>query len=186
MLQILYMLPMGAVLWTGSDDIGLALAPTISVIAFQMSSSLTWLSLSGEDAPDLLATAPLPRGALFRAKFRAVATLVSAALGLPWLWLAAEAPQAALATLGLCATGLLIAVMLQLWRVRPARRSTFYARYRESRLVALAEMGLSMVLGLAAALAAEQNVWTLAPLALLAGIAAWLFPRARRAAAVAG
>ena len=82
MLQILYMLPMGAVLWTGSDDIGLALAPTISVIAFQMSSSLAWLSLSGEDAPDLLATAPLPRGALLRAKFRAVGTLVSAALGL--------------------------------------------------------------------------------------------------------
>lgn len=183
MLQILYMLPMGAVLWTGSDDIGLALAPTISVIAFQMSSSLAWLSLSGEDAPDLLATAPLPRGALLRAKFRAVGTLVSAALGLPWLWLAVEAPRVALETLGLSAAGLAVAVMLQLWRIRPAGRSKFYARYRESRLVAMAEMGLSMVIGLAAALMAQASLWSFVPLALVAGIAAWLFPRSRRAAA---
>ena len=186
MLQILYMLPMGAVLWTGSDDIGLALAPTICVIAFQMSSSLAWVSLSGEDAPDLLASAPLPRGALLRAKVSAVGMLASAALAPPWLWLALESPRVALATLGLCAIGLVIAVMLQIWRIRPARRSAFYARYRESRLVALAEMGLSMVFGLAAALAAQASAWTFVPLALIAGFAVWLVPRARRAAARSG
>ena len=99
LLQVLYMTPMVALLWSGGGSIAIALGPMIVVVAFQVASSLTWLSLSGEDAPELLATAPVSPQTLRRGKLEAVGGLTLAVVALPLGWLAAVSISAALKTL---------------------------------------------------------------------------------------
>ena len=168
LLQVLYMSPMAVLLWTGAGSPVLALAPMIVVIAFQVASSLTWLGLSGEDAPELLATAPVPPGVLRRGKLEAVAGLTFAIVGVPLVWLAFLSPPAAALALGLALLGIGSAVLLQLWQGRPGRRSVFAARHRESKLLAMIEMGLSILWGITAALLVVLSPWALAPLGAVA------------------
>ncbi|WP_165361278.1 hypothetical protein [Lichenibacterium ramalinae] len=180
LLQILYMTPLIALLWSGSGDPALALAPMVAVVTFQVSSSLTWLGLSGEDAPDLLASCPAPAPALRRGKVQAVGCVTLGIVALPLAWLAWTSPAVAAATSAIAAIGLAAAVTLQMWHGQPGRRSSFAARHRESKVMALVEMALSVLFGVAAALAAFGSLWTLAPLALVGVLVAALRPRRTR------
>ena len=172
LLQILYMTPLIALLWSGSGDPALALAPMVAVVTFQVSSSLTWLGLSGEDAPDLLASCPAPAPALRRGKVQAVGCVTLGIVALPLAWLAWTSPAVAAATSAIAAIGLAAAVTLQMWHGQPGRRSSFAARHRE--------LALSVLFGVAAALAAFGSLWTLAPLALVGVLVAALRPRRTR------
>jgi ABC-2 type transport system permease protein len=59
-LQVIYTLPIAVVLLRNEHLPSIfALAPTIVVVAAQVSASLAWLTVSGEDAPELIATAPV-------------------------------------------------------------------------------------------------------------------------------
>lgn len=179
LLQILYMVPLIALLWSGSGDPALALAPMVAVVAFQVSSSLTWLGLSGEDAPDLLASAPAAPATLRRGKVEAVGALTLGIVAAPLAWLLWIAPGAGAATAAIGAFGVGTGVALQLWHGQPGRRSAFAARHRESKVMALVEMAVSVLLGLAAALAATASAWALIPLALVGAVLAVLRPRRR-------
>ena len=180
LLQILYMTPLVALLWSGSGDPSLALAPMVVVVTFQVSSSLTWLGLSGEDAPDLLASSPTPPAALRRGKIEAVGSLTLGIVALPLAWLAWTAPAVGAAAAAIGAIGLAAAVTLQIWHGHPGRRSAFAARHRESKVMALVEMALSVLFGVAAALAAFGSLWTLAPLGLVGAVVGALRPRRSR------
>ncbi len=180
LLQILYMAPMIVLLWSGTGSVGLALAPMVVVVTFQLGSSLTWLGLSGEDAPELLRTAPVAPRMLRRGKLQAVGVLTLSVVGGPLLWLVAIAPRSAPATVALGLVGLLCAVTLQLWHGRPGKRTAFAARHRESKLVALIEMALSMLLGIATALAVLGSVWVLLPLGAAGAVLLCTRPRASR------
>ncbi len=177
LLQILYMTPLIALLWSGSGDPALAMAPMIAVVTFQVASSLTWLGLSGEDAADLLASSPASSLTMRRGKIEAIAVVTLGLVALPLLYLAWMSPLAALATTGIAAAGLGAAVALQSWHGKPGRRSAFAARHRESKLMALVEMGLSVLFGLGAALAVAGTVLALLPLALVGAILIGLRPR---------
>src|ERR671929_5614 len=48
------------------------LIPVVIMAAGQLAGGLAWLAISGEDAPDLVATAPIPRRMIIRAKVEAV------------------------------------------------------------------------------------------------------------------
>lgn len=180
LLQVLYMTPMLVMLMNGAGPghaMTLALAPLVVVVCYQVSASMTWLSLSAEDAPDLLATAPVGTAALRLGKLRAVATLAALLAALPLLWLAVLSLRAALITAGLAGLGVCIAMLLSLWHTRPARRASFAARHRESKLLALMEMVVSMLLGVTTALAVEGSLAALVPLVLAGGVLAINRPR---------
>ena len=173
LLQIFYMTPMLAMLMNGEGAgcrLCVALAPMIVVVAYQVSASITWLSLSAEDAPDLLATAPVTADALQGGKLLAVAQLCAGLAALPLLVLAAMSLRAAAETALLAAIGVAMAMMLSLWHTRPAPRSGFAARHRESKLLALMEMVMSMLLGVTAAMVVVESPWALLPLALASGV----------------
>ena len=71
LLQIIYTMPVSVVLWRaqGPDgSIALAVAPALVVVAAHISASLAWLTISSEDAPEFLATAPVSRGEIERAR----------------------------------------------------------------------------------------------------------------------
>lgn len=177
LLQILYMTPLIALMWTGNGDPALGIAPMVVVVTFQVSSSLTWLGLSGEDAPDLLASAPVPAPILRRGKLQAVGAAALGLVALPLLYLASVSLPAAAVAAGLAACGLVTAVALQSWHGAPRRRSAFAARHRESKLMGLVEMVLSVLFGLAAALGVLRTPWALAPLALVGALVLWMRPR---------
>ena len=75
LMQILYLLPPALLLWvTFRSGAGayVVLVPVVVMAAGQLAGGLAWLSISGEDAPDLVATAPITAGRILRAKIEAV------------------------------------------------------------------------------------------------------------------
>src|SRR4029077_3637360 len=62
LMQLLYLLPPALLLWRSFVDDSGALAlivPVLIMAAGQLAGGLAWLTISGEDAPDLVAAAPV-------------------------------------------------------------------------------------------------------------------------------
>src|ERR1700744_5871622 len=75
LMQLLYLVPPAVLLWRSFSDSSVAIVlitPVIVMAAGQLSGGLGWLTISGEDAPDLVSTAPLPPSGLIRAKIEVV------------------------------------------------------------------------------------------------------------------
>jgi ABC-2 type transport system permease protein len=176
LLRVLYILPLGFVLLRqagGGQSFALpGGAGALSLIAGQITGSLAWITVSAEDAPDLLSCAPTPVRTLRRAKV-AAAILPVAILIAPFLIpLTVMAPLAGLAaTLG-CAASMGMASALNVWWQRPGKRSEFRRRRTASWMVTLAEILLGILIAVATALvAAGFAVWGLIPAALaMAGV----------------
>jgi len=85
-----YTVPLAVVLLRGVDNIpvALAIAPAIVVIAAQITASLAWITVSGEDAPELIAAAPVLRQRVEFAKVTAIGLPVLIVLALPLAGLA--------------------------------------------------------------------------------------------------
>src|SRR3954453_10914314 len=75
LMQLLYLVPPAVMLWRSFADTTLALVlitPVIVMAAGQLAGGLAWLTISGEDAADLVATAPLTPSRMIRAKIEVV------------------------------------------------------------------------------------------------------------------
>ena len=154
LLQIIYVLPISIVLWrrggvTGSVEV--AVAPSIVVIAAQLSGSLAWVMISGEDAPEFLASAPVSRGALDRHKLGAIALPIGLFLALPTLALAYFSPRGAIIAAVFASGAGASTALLNLWRQGPAKRNMVLRRHSQSRLVALLELVLTLIWAVACA-----------------------------------
>ncbi len=142
LMQLLYLLPPALMLWRSfGEGAGafVVLVPVIVMAAGQLAGGLAWLTISGEDAADLVATAPLPPGRLLAAKIEvvliciaAIFTPLIAALALVSLHMASIA---ALATIVAAAS----ATSIQLWFRVQAKRSQFRRRQTSSRIATFAE-----------------------------------------------
>ena len=80
LMQILYLLPPAVLLWvTFRSGAGsyVVLIPVVVMAAGQLAGGLAWLSISGEDAPDLVASAPITAGRILRAKIEAVMGMIA-------------------------------------------------------------------------------------------------------------
>src|SRR5205807_2105707 len=93
LLQSLYMLPLVFV-WMRNTSPQVLLAPAVVMLSATLASGLCWLTVAAEDAPELLASAPVERGLLRRAKLVAGLLPVWAFAPPPGL-LAVAAPLAA-------------------------------------------------------------------------------------------
>jgi ABC-2 type transport system permease protein len=179
LMQLLYLLPPALLLWRGwsegSSAVGL-IVPVLAMAAGQLAGGLAWLAISGEDAPDLVATAPVPAGQIVHAKIEAVMGLIALlftpfvmALALVSLWHAVAA-----------AAGVLLAAAsataVQLWFRAQAKRSQFRRRQTSSRIATFAEAFSSIAWSATAALAAAGTWLALftAAFALLVLASAWL------------
>ncbi len=79
-MQMLYLIPPAVLLWRSFDDGNGAfnlVVPVLVMAAGQLAGGLAWLAISGEDAPDLVATAPVPAGFILRAKVEAVLGVIA-------------------------------------------------------------------------------------------------------------
>jgi ABC-2 type transport system permease protein len=170
LMQLLYLLPPALMLWRAfgsqSDDIAL-LVPVLVMAAGQLAGGLAWLAISGEDAPDLVATAPIPASWIVRAKMEAVTGSVALVFAPFVVAMALASPRDALlaaAGIGIAATS---ATLIQLWFRTQAKRKHFRRRQTSSRVATFAEAFSSISWAGAAGLAATGR-WQAAITALIA------------------
>ncbi len=175
LMQVLYLLPPALLLWKnfGSGSGGealLVLVPVFVMAAGQLAGGLAWLAVSGEDAPDLVTSAPVPERTILRAKMEAVLGGVFFVLAPVILVLAFTAPLYAV----VACTGILIAAgsstMIQLWFRKQAKRSHFRRRQTSSRVATFAEAFSSISWAATAGLAASGSWFALAPAMIAFGI----------------
>ena len=156
LMQLLYLVPPALMLWRSFADNSAALlliTPIIVMAAGQLAGGLAWLTISGEDAADLVATAPLPASCVTRAKIEVVLIAIGAIFApLIMALLFASPLQAAVTALGV-GVAAASATAIQLWFRVQARRSQFRRRQTSSRFATFAEAFSSIGWAATAALA---------------------------------
>lgn len=181
-LQIIYTVPVAVVLLRNETlPPVFALAPTIVVIAAQVSASLAWLTVSGEDAPELIATAPVTIDAVNRAKLHSVALPVVIVLALPIAALAFVSWAGALITVLTAIAAATSTAMLNLWHPMPGNRRGMLRRHSQSKIVALLEHGIALLWALAVVMALIGSPITFVPVLIVLGILAAMRHRGRKA-----
>lgn len=171
LLRVLYLIPTALVLSrNAAHGTGAALAGGAGVVVFlagQVAGSLAWITLSAEEAPDLLAVSPAQIRTLRRAKLAAAVIPVAAFLALPIAALAWFAPEAAAWTVLGAALAAWSSGLINIWHQRPGKRSDFKRRAGASWMATVAEMLVSALLAGAVGIAvAGFWVWALIPLGL--------------------
>ncbi|MEN3976859.1 permease [Emcibacter sp. SYSU 3D8] len=178
LMQLLYLVVPAVLLWRslGSNlDARTLLVPILIMTAGQLAGGLTWVVVSGEDAPDLIASAPVAERAVVRAKLEAVMGAVALIFTPLIAVFALMAPFEALVAVAGVAISTASATSVQLWFRAQARRSTFRRRQQSSRIATFAEAFSSISWAFAGAMAASSS-WTAAivlslmALGVLAGI----------------
>ena len=142
LMQLFYLVPPALLLWRSFADSTAALVlvtPVIVMAAGQLAGGLAWLTISGEDAADLVASAPLSPSQVIRAKIEVVLITIGVIFAPLLAALALTAPwQAAITACGVIAAAG-SATSIQLWfRVQASRRH-FRRRQTSSRLATFAE-----------------------------------------------
>ena len=142
LMQILYLLPPALLLWVNYGEntgIFVVVVPVLVMASGQLAGGLAWLAISGEDAHDLVVTAPLSPRAVLSAKIEAVLSVLGCAL-LPLLLLVAASSIAVALVTALCAAlAAGSATAIQLWFRTPMRRSMFRRRQVASRMATITE-----------------------------------------------
>jgi ABC-2 type transport system permease protein len=156
LMQLLYLVPPALLLWRSFADNSAAIiliTPVIVMAAGQLAGGLAWLTISGEDAADLVTTAPLSPSRVTRAKIEVVLIVIGVIFAPLIGALAFASPPQAVVT----ATGVVVAAAsataIQLWFRVQARRSQFRRRQTSSRLATFAEAFSSIGWAATAALA---------------------------------
>jgi ABC-2 type transport system permease protein len=175
LMQILYLLPPALLLWvTFRDAAGsyVVLIPVVVMAAGQLAGGLAWLSISGEDAPDLIASAPIAARRALRAKIEAVIGMIALVFAPIVAVLAFESLFAAfVSALGIL-TAAAAATLVQICFRTQAKRSQFRRRQTSSRIATFAEAFSSIAWAAAAALAAAESWTALGPVLIAIGILA--------------
>ena len=161
LMQLLYLVPPALMLWRSFADSSAAIVlitPVIVMAAGQLAGGLSWLTISGEDAADLVATAPLQPARVIRAKIEVVLITIGVIFAPLIAALIFASPLQAAVT----ASGVIVAAAsataIQLWFRVQARRSQFRRRQTSSRLATFAEAFSSIGWAATAALALSMPI----------------------------
>jgi ABC-2 type transport system permease protein len=164
--RVLYMLPLVLVLLRNAGQAAtFALPAGVGAVAFlasQVAASLTWITFSAEDVPELIACAPASLPLIWRAKLVAALTPLALLLVAPLIVLTVLAPRAGLVALVFWPAAALASGLISQWRQRPAKRSDFRRKASSSWLTGLSQFGLGGLIAWAAGLASAPSAWTLA------------------------
>jgi len=161
LMQILYLLPPFFMLWRtfyGDGTGAMLLVPVLIMAAGQLAGGLAWLAVSGEDAQDLIGSAPITPARVWRAKAEAVAGVLAVVFGPAVVILSIIDPM-----LGLVAfLGITIAAasasLIQFWFRAQVKRSLFRRRHVSSRIATFAE-AFSSITWSGAGAVALVNPW---------------------------
>ena len=175
LMQLLYLVPPALLLWinfgaSAGEGAFVVVVPVLVMACGQLAGGLAWLAISGEDAHDLVATAPLTQGTILRAKIEAVLTVIALVLAPLLLLLTLAAWPMALVT-AICALSAAAAsTAIQLWFRVTAKRSMFRRRQVASRAATLSEAFSSILWAATGALWAAGSVLAIGPAILAIGV----------------
>jgi ABC-2 type transport system permease protein len=158
LMRLIYLLPLvflGLKGTGGAEQFRVPVLAAIGAIAAgQLCGSLAWLTISAEEAPDLLAVSPVPRGIVRRDKLlAALAMMTPFALIVPIVLAPSHPAAAAIAFLGSLAAGW-AAGLIELLFGKPGKRSSFQRRQQGSFLTSLLGLFGAVLIGAATAAAA--------------------------------
>ena len=158
-MQLLYLLPPALLLWRSYQRAGslVLLAPVLVMAAGQLAGGLAWLAISGEDAPDLVATSPIARGIALRAKIEAVILAVAMPVSPFVVAIAFVSPYIAAVTAVGVVAATASSTAIQIFFRMQARRIFFRRRQTSSRTATFAEALSSINWAATAALAAAGH-----------------------------
>lgn len=166
LVQLLYLLPL---IFIFSRDTGSVAFDRYSIVGFcglftllsaSLAASLAWLTISAEDAPDLIAAAPVPRDQIDIAKAFAAGAPVIALMAAPSLAAALVSPMAGLWLFLGASMAVASVCLVSVWHQAPGNRKTFRARSRGSIWVNIGRSFLAFCWAGATALAVSG--WALA------------------------
>ena len=170
LIQLLYLIPPAFLLVKSfplAGRVAVILVPILIMAAGQLAGGLAWLTISGEEAKDLVETAPLLPFRVLHAKIETVMECILVVFCPFVICLALFSPaQAIIAAFGIAASAVSSA-MIQLWFRSQATRSHFRRRHTSSRIATFAEAFSSIVWAAAGAVAASGS-W----MALIIAVAA--------------
>jgi len=169
LMQMFYLVPPAVLLWRSFAAGGALnlLVPVLVMAAGQLAGGLAWLTISGEDAPDLIAAAPVRPHLVLRAKVEAVLGIIAGVFAPLVAVLTIASPWHALVTGGGIVIAAASATAIQLWFRTQAKRSQFRRRQVSSRVATFAEAFSSIGWAATAAVAAVSP-WLAIPPALIA------------------
>ena len=185
-MQILYLVPPALFLWISygqSAGTYVVVIPVIVMAAGQLAGGLSWLAISGEDAHDLVVTAPVSGRSVLIAKIQAVLSVIFIVFTPICVLMIFASLELALTTAVFAALSSGSATAIQLWFRTPMRRAMFRRRQVASRAATISEALRSIMWAGAAVLyAGDQWLWLLpATLAVLVMTIAWLVaPKGKR------
>jgi ABC-2 type transport system permease protein len=147
-------------------------AGAMAYVAGQLAAGLGWLTISAEEAPELLSVAPVTPDEVARAKVSAVVLPVAMVLGLLSLGLGVLSPWAGFVAFAGSIGGAVVIAYIELWMQRPGKRSAFRMRRRGSGSVwvSLLEAFICMLLGAVTIMAAAGTLLAVIPGLLLVAI----------------
>ena len=138
-MQLLYLLPLGFILLRPGSSFAIteqAFVPVLALLSSTLAASLVWITVSAEDAPDLIASAPVSAGTVDRAKVLAAIVPVLLLMSIPLVALAWRDPVSGLwALLGVC-TASTASAHIGLWRRVPGSRRDFVKRRQKGSVIA--------------------------------------------------
>lgn len=178
LLRVLYLMPLGFLLIQNAGMRQSLLLPGgaagLTFLSGQVAGSLAWITISAEEAPGLLVSAPTPGWTFLAAKLTAAFTPLAALL-IPLLAaLTVLSPVTGLAATVGCAAAAVAAGLINVWYQKPGKRAEFRRRRGSSWFATLAEAIITALIAAAAGFAASGSIWGLVPLivagALLVGL----------------
>jgi ABC-2 type transport system permease protein len=180
LLRLLYLVPLAIVLLRNARyGTALAVAGSAGAVVFftsQIASSLAWITISAEDTPDLIASAPVSTALARRAKLTAALFPVGAIAVVPVAILSWLHPVAGAATAIGVLGGALSSGLINLWYEKPQPRKNFRRRANASLMTSFGELLVMVGWSAATTFGAMGSMTGLAvavaPLALLGLLAA--------------
>jgi len=128
LLQLLYLIPLLLVVFKKDGSQPLVVGAGLTLLCGSLSSSLAWIVLMAEEAPDLLHSSPADIRTIRRAKLTAAIGPVLALVCLPVLWLTWRAPLSGLlAAFTICGISFGSALIV-MWTGKPGERSALARR----------------------------------------------------------
>jgi ABC-2 type transport system permease protein len=179
LMQLLYLIPPAIFLWRSYGETQgalIVLAPVLTMAAGQLGGGLAWLAVSGEDAPDLIASAPITERRMILAKVQSVLLAIMLVFTPFLIAMAGRSLEIA----GIVAVGIALAAtsstMIQVWFRSQAKRRYFRRRQTSSRIATFAEAFSSVAWAGSAAIAASGSWVAFGPMviALMVLAGAWI------------
>lgn len=178
LLQVLYLIPLFAILVRKATAQDL-LAPTIILVASTLAGNLAWMTMSGEESPDLVGSAPVSRERVLWIKVLA-AMAIPVGICVPFLLYYATVSIVWLAAFAACAAGALAScAVVQIWTAKPGSGRDLRKRAQSSKLVNLVEFFSAAGWAFACWLMMRGSWWAIAAIAfaLVSPASAWLLRR---------